>query len=59
MLPIFSTLRMVNLSDMIIEINITKTTIFTIIITITTIAVSHREESVIFVAKKIVALINI
>ena len=68
MLLIFSTLQIINLDKIIMVINIIKAIILTIIIitiilTITTITiiiiVSHREKSVIFLAKKIIALINI
>ena len=58
-LPIFSTLRIVDLGDIIVEINTIKTTILTIATTTTTMVVSHGEESVIFVVKKVVALANI
>lgn len=44
---------------MIAKINTIKATILTIAITITTIIVNYREESVIFVIKKIVTLANI
>lgn len=40
-------------------INITKITIFTIAIIITIMAISHREEGVMFVAKKLVTLKSI
>lgn len=59
MLPIFSILQIVNLGGMIAVINTTRATILTIAIIITTIVVSHRDGSVMFVAKKIVALISI
>ena len=57
MLPIFSTLRIVDLDDMIAEINGIRATIF--IITSIKIAISHGEKSVMFVVKKVVALVNI
>ena len=41
------------------EINTTRATILTITITTTTTAVNHEEESIMFVAKKVVALISI
>ena len=58
MLLIFNTLWIVDLGGMIIVINITRATILTITTIITTIAISYRKESVMFVAKKVVALIN-
>ncbi len=59
MLPILSTLRIVDLGGMIVEINTTRATILTIATTTTTMAVNHGEESVMFVAKKVIALISI
>lgn len=44
---------------MITKINITKATIFIIATIITKMAVSHKKEGVIFVTKKVVALISI
>lgn len=58
-LPIFNTLQTVNLDRMTVEINITKVVIFIIITIITKIAVNYEEESVIFMAKKLVTLANI
>lgn len=58
-LPIFSTLRIVNLGDIIIEINIIKVVILTIIIITLTIAINHEEESIIFVAEKVSTLASI
>ena len=59
MLPIFSTLRIVNLGGIIAVINTTKRTILIIAIIITTLGVNHGEKSVMFLAKKIAALIDI
>ena len=59
MLPIFSTLQIVNLGEIIMVINTTRATIFTIATITTIMAVNYGEKSVIFVAKKVVALINI
>lgn len=59
MLPIFSILLIVDLAYMTAEINTTKTTILTIAIITTIMAVSHGEESVIFLIKKVVALVSI
>ena len=59
MLPIFSTLWIVNLGGIIAVINITKGTILIIAIITIIMGVSHREKSVIFVAKKVIALIDI
>ena len=59
MLSIISTLRIVNLGDMIVKINTIRATILTITTTTTIIAVSHREENIIFVVKKVVTLANI
>lgn len=53
MLSIFSALRIVDLSDMIMEINIIKAAIFTIITIITIMAVKYKEESFIFEEKKL------
>lgn len=47
------------MDDIIIVINIKKGTLFIITIIITIIAISHKEKSVIFVIKKVVALISI
>lgn len=58
-LPIFNTLQTVNLDRMTIEINITKVVIFIIITIITKMAVSYEEESVIFMAKKLITLASI
>ena len=44
---------------MIVQINIIRVIIPTITITTITIAISHREESIIFVAKKIVTITSI
>ena len=52
MLSIFTILQIVKFGRMIAEINKTSITIFTNVIIITTIAVSHREEIVMFVVKK-------
>lgn len=45
--------------SIIAEKNITKATIFRVAIRSTTITISHRETSVIFVTKKIITLISI
>lgn len=59
MLPILSTLRIIDLGRMIAETNTIRVTIL-IIATITTIIViNHGEKSVIFLTRKIFALINI
>lgn len=58
-LLIFSILQIVNLGGMIAIINTTKTIILIIAIITTKIVISYGKKSVIFVAKKIVALINI
>ena len=47
------------MDDIIAETNTTKAIILIIAITITTIAVSHREKSVMFIEKKVIALISI
>lgn len=44
---------------MIVEIYITRATIIIIVITTSIMAVNHGEKNVMFVAKKVVALINI
>lgn len=59
MLPILSTLRIVNLGDIIVKTNIIKVTIFIIATTTTTIAINHGKKSAIFIKKKVVALISI
>lgn len=58
-LPIFSTLEIVNLDNMTAKIHITKTGILTIAIIITTMAISHEEESIMFMVKKVVILASI
>lgn len=58
-LPIFSTLEIVNLGNMTAKIHITKTRILTIATIITTMAISHEEESVMFMVKKVVILASI
>ena len=58
-LLILSILQIINLGGIIVEINTTRATILMIATTITTMAVSHREKSVIFIEKNVVALINI
>ena len=59
MLPILSTLQIFNLGGIIAETNTIRTTILTITTTLATMVVSHEEKSVMFVEKKIVALISI
>ena len=59
MLPIFNTLQIVDLGKIIVLINITRAIILTITTIIITIAITHGEKSVIFVAEKIIALISI
>lgn len=51
--------QIVDLVDMIMMINTTRAIILTITIRLATVAVSHKKESAIFVAKKVVALIDI
>ena len=58
MLLTFSTLRIANLGKMIVVINTTRTITLIIITTIPTIVAYHGKESVMFVAKKVVALID-
>ena len=58
-LLIFYTLRIVNLGNIIVKINIIRAIILTITTTKITMAISHGKESVMFVVKKVVALINI
>lgn len=58
MLSIFSILWIVNLDGRIMVINTTRVIIFIIIIIITIMAKSHKK-SVLFMIKKIVALISI
>ena len=59
MVPILSTLQIVNLSKIIAIISTTRVTILTIAIITTTMAVSHEKKSIMFVAKKVVVLLNI
>ena len=59
MLPIFSTLRIVDLGGIITVINITRARILTIDTITTTMAVSDGDESVMFMAKRVVLLISI
>ncbi len=59
MLLILSTLSIVHLSDMIMEVNTIRATIITIATITTTTAINHGEKSIIFMARKFVALINI
>lgn len=59
MLPIFTTLWIFNLGSMIMEANIIRVIILTITITATIMAINHGEKSVIFVNKKVIALIII
>ena len=59
MLLILSTLRIVDLGDMIAEINTIKVILLTITTTITIMAVSHGEERVMFMKKRVVALVSI
>ena len=56
---IFSTLQIINLDEIIIVINIIRAIILTIAIIVIIMAISSREKSLIFVEKKIVAIINI
>lgn len=58
-MPIFSIIWIVDLGNMIAVINRTKVTILIIVTIIITIAVNYKKEGVMFVAKKIIALINI
>lgn len=60
MLAIFNTLQIVNLGGMIMIINTIRVIIiFTIAKKTTTITVDYKEENIIFMAKKFVALTNI
>lgn len=59
MLPIFNTLRIIDLGSMIAKTNIIKATILTIARIILIITISYEEKNVIFVAKKVVALTSI
>lgn len=54
-----STLRIVDLGNIIVKINTIKAIIVTITTITTTMVVSYGKESVIFVIKKIIALANI
>lgn len=56
--PIFNISQIINLVDMMVMINKIKVTILIITKTII-IAINHRKTSVIFVIKKIIALISI
>lgn len=59
MLPIFSTLRIMNLGGIILRINIIKAIILIIAIIIIIMTISHKEKSVIFVAKRVVTQTSI
>ena len=59
MLLIFNILLIVDLGEIITMINITKGIILIMAIIKTTMGVSYGEESVIFVVKKVIALIDI
>lgn len=59
MLLIFSTLWIIDLGGIIVEINIRKAIILAIATTIISIISSHREESVMFIAKKIITQTSI
>lgn len=58
-MPIFSILQLVNLGNMIAKIIIKRAIIFSIIIIIITMAVSHEKQNVLFVAKNVVTLTSI
>lgn len=58
-LPLFSTLLISNLAGMILVIKTIRATTLKIAIIITTMAVSYKKKSIIFVAKKVITLINI
>ena len=59
MLLIFNILWIINLGNIIAKINIIRTIILKIAITITILAISLKKENVIFVAKKVVTLTSI
>ena len=58
-LSLFSTLQILDLGKIIVVFNIIRATILTIAIIIIIIALNYREKSIIFVAKKVIALISI
>ena len=58
MLPILSILQIVDLGGTIVVINTTRVTILILAIIKKTMVVNHKEKSVIFLAKKVVTLIN-
>lgn len=59
MLPVINILYIIDLGKMIAIINKIKATILTFAIITTTIVINYKEKSVIFVAKKVIALISI
>lgn len=58
-LPIIKIFQIINLATIIIITNIIRRIIFIIIITIIIISINYKKKDVIFVAKKIFALIYI
>ena len=58
-MPIFSTLRIINLDIIIAIFNIIRAIIPTITIITIIITINYREEIIMFVIKKLIILINI